>query len=98
MRKRVTTPLARVRADHVVLAGNVHLGALMPHVAGTLVPISTYVIVTAPLGERLREAIRYRGAVSDTDLADNHYRIVGGDRLMWSGALHDLARRSAAAS
>jgi hypothetical protein len=27
----------------------------------------------------------YRGAVSDTDLADNHYRIVGGDRLMWSG-------------
>ena len=33
----------------------------------------------------LREAIRYRGAVSDTDLADNHYRIVDGNRLMWSG-------------
>jgi hypothetical protein len=29
--------------------------------------------------------VLYRGAVSDTDLADNHYRIVGGDRLMWSG-------------
>ena len=27
----------------------------------------------------------FQGAVSDTDLADNHYRIVGGDRLMWSG-------------
>ena len=26
-----------------------------------------------------------RGAVSDSDLADNHYRIVDGDRLMWSG-------------
>ena len=42
-------------------------------------------VVTAPLGQRLLEAIRYRGAVSDTDLADNHYRIVGGDRLMLSG-------------
>ena len=42
-------------------------------------------IATVPLGERLAEAVQYRGAVSDTDLADNHYRIVGGDRLMWSG-------------
>jgi hypothetical protein len=41
--------------------------------------------VTAPLGPRLLEAIRYRGAVSDTDLADNHYRIVDGDRLLFSG-------------
>jgi hypothetical protein len=48
-------------------------------------PVWTYVMVTAPLGPRLLENIRYRGAVSDTDLADNHYRIVGGDRLMWSG-------------
>jgi gamma-glutamylputrescine oxidase len=37
------------------------------------------------LGERLREIISYPGAVSDTELADNHYRVVGGDRLMWSG-------------
>jgi hypothetical protein len=43
------------------------------------------VITTAPLGPRLAEAIDYRGSVSDSDLADNHYRIVGGDRLMWSG-------------
>ncbi len=27
----------------------------------------------------------YRGGVSDTRLIDNHYRIVGGDRLMWAG-------------
>ena len=74
-----------MRADHVVLAGNVHLGDVVPRVAGTLVPIWTYVMTTAPLGERLAEAIIYGGAVSDTDLANNHYRIVGGDRLMWSG-------------
>jgi gamma-glutamylputrescine oxidase len=86
VRKRITTPAARLRASHVVLAGNVGLKGLLPRVAATLVPITTYVIVTAPIDrDRLAAAVGYRGAVSDTDLADNHYRIVGGDRLMWSG-------------
>lgn len=85
VRKHVATPAGRLRADHLVLAGNVHLGGLMPRLAGTLLPVWTCVAATKPLGERLAEAIAYRGAVSDTDLADNHYRIVGGDRLMWSG-------------
>ena len=54
VRKRVVTPNARVRAAHVVLAGNVHLGELMPEVARTLVPVTTYVAATAPLGDRPR--------------------------------------------
>jgi glycine/D-amino acid oxidase-like deaminating enzyme len=85
VRKRVTTRDARVRAHHVVLAGNVHLANLMPQFAKTLLPVHTYVIVTAPLGKALHEAIQFPGAVSDTDLADNHYCMVEGDRLMWSG-------------
>ncbi len=85
VRKWVVTPAGRVRADHVVLAGNVHLGNLVPRIAGTLLPVWTYVMTSQPLGERLADAIAFRGAVSDTDLADNHYRVVGGDRLMWSG-------------
>src|SRR5713101_5643084 len=85
VRKRVTTPSGRVRASQVVLACNVHLGSLLPRIAGTLVPIWTYVITTKNLGSRLAEAVAYRGAVTDTDLADNHYRIVDGDRLLWSG-------------
>jgi glycine/D-amino acid oxidase-like deaminating enzyme len=85
VRKWVVTPSGRLRADHVVLAGNVHIGNLVPRIAGTLLPVWTYVMTSKPLGERLREVIAFRGAVSDTDIADNHYRVVGGDRLMWSG-------------
>jgi gamma-glutamylputrescine oxidase len=85
VRKRIVTPSARVRAGHIVLACNVHLGALVPRVAGTLVPIWSYVLTTVPLGPRLAESIAYRGAVTDTDLANSHYRVVGGDRLLWSG-------------
>ena len=86
VRKRVVTPHARVRAAHVVLAGNVHLGGIMPNVAQSLVPVTTYVVATAPLGEGVREAIDFAGSVSDTEWADNHYRLAG-DRLIWSGRM-----------
>jgi glycine/D-amino acid oxidase-like deaminating enzyme len=85
VRKRIATPSARVRAGHIVLAGNVHLETLMPRVVGTLIPVWAYVAVTAPLGGRLGQAIAYRGAVTDTDLSNSHYRVVDGDRLLWSG-------------
>ena len=87
VRKRVITPAGRVRAAHVVLAGNIHLGALMPRLAATLLPVTTFVMVTEPIGEILHYIVRYRGAISDTNRADNHYRIVGGDRLQWSGRM-----------
>ena len=87
IRKRVVTPSARVRAAHVVLAGNTGLGGLMPRLAVTLLPVTTYVVTTAPLGAKLAEAVAYSGAVTDTERADNHYRIVDGDRLLWSGGM-----------
>src|SRR5581483_6589263 len=87
VRKRIGTPDGRVRASHVVLAGNVHLGALVPQLAATLLPVTTFVMVTEPIGGILHDVIRFRGAVSDTNRADNRYRIVGGDRLHWSGRM-----------
>jgi glycine/D-amino acid oxidase-like deaminating enzyme len=86
VRKRVTTPSARVRAAHVVLAGNTHLDSLVPPLAATLIPVNAFVGVTEPLGERLAAAVSYGGAVSDTRYANYHYRVIGGDRLLWSGA------------
>ncbi len=85
VRKRIETPHGRLRAAHVVLAGNIGLGQLMPRLAATLLPIWTYVATTAPLGPRLLDAITYSGAISDGEGADNHYRIVDGDRLLISG-------------
>ena len=91
VRKRIVTPAARLRASKVVLAGNVNIGPLMPRLAATLLPLTTFVLVTEPIAN-LAEVIRYRGAVSDGERADNHYRIVGAanssdQRLQWSGRL-----------
>src|SRR5450631_3119008 len=87
VRKRIGTPNAKVRAGHVVLAGNIHLGTLMPRLAATLLPVSTFVLVTEPLPSVLHDVVRTRLAVSDTNRADNHYRIVGENRLQWSGRM-----------
>ena len=83
IRKRIVTPSARLRAGHIVLAGNVHLGESAQRLWQTLLPVWRYAAVTAPLGERLAEAITFQGSVTDTDSID-HFRVVDGDRLMWS--------------
>lgn len=86
VRKRIRTPRGRVRAGHVVLAGNVHLGHLFPEVSSAVLPLTTSVAVTTPL-PRLGEAITYSGAVVETRGLGNFFRIVDGDRLMWGGGL-----------
>ena len=66
-----------------MLAGNVHLGAPLRRLSETLLPISRYAAVTAPLGAQLAEAISFQGSVMDSDGVDQ-FRIVDGDRLMWA--------------
>jgi glycine/D-amino acid oxidase-like deaminating enzyme len=83
IRKRIVTPSARLRASHIVLAGNIHLGAPLRRLSETLLPVWRYAGVTAPLGTDLSEVITFKGSVADTDGID-HFRIVEGDRLMWA--------------
>jgi glycine/D-amino acid oxidase-like deaminating enzyme len=87
VRKRVQTPQGLVRAQHVVLAGSVGIGGVDAELAAAVQPIATYVAVTAPLGEKLFDAVRYTGAVADTRRAGDYYRIVADDRLMWGGRI-----------
>src|SRR3978361_1218367 len=83
IRKRIVTPSARLRASHILLAGNIHLGEPLKRLSETLLPVWRYAGVTAPLGERLANVMTFQGSVSDTVGVD-HFRIVDGDRLMWA--------------
>src|SRR5947199_3382607 len=49
VRKRVPTTGGLVRARHVVLAGSTGIAAVDEQLAETVLPISTYIAVTAPL-------------------------------------------------
>src|SRR5665213_2105254 len=94
IRKRIVTPSARLRASHIVLAGNIHLGAPLQRLSETLLPVWRYAAVTAPLGERLAEVMTFQGSVTDSDGID-HFRIVEGDRLMWASPETTWAARPA---
>ena len=83
VRKRVITPSAKLRCSNIVLAGNVHLGSPARRLSATLLPTWRYAALTAPLGDKLAEAMAFQGSVADTDGID-HYRVVDGDRLLWS--------------
>ena len=78
------TPKGAVRCDHIVLAGSALLpGSLQRRAAGAIVPVSTFIAVTEPLGDRLAAAIAFPGAVSDTRRAGNYFRVIEGGRLLW---------------
>jgi glycine/D-amino acid oxidase-like deaminating enzyme len=59
IRKRIVTPSARLRASHIVLAGNIHLGEPLRRLSETLLPVWRYAAVTAPLGEQLADVVKF---------------------------------------
>jgi gamma-glutamylputrescine oxidase len=90
VRKRIATPSAKIRANHIVLAGGVQLGQVAPQLAATVLPLTSYVAVTQPLGY-LADAITFPGGVSDLSDPNCQYRIVDWDRLVWSAGAPALA-------
>src|SRR5438067_6745032 len=57
IRKRIVPPSARLRASHIVLSGNVHLGAPSGRLSDTLLPAWRSAAGAEPLGERLGEGM-----------------------------------------
>lgn len=90
VRKRIATPSAKIRANHIVLAGSVQLGHVAPDLAATILPLTSYVAVTQPLGY-LADAITFPGGISDSSGPSSQYRIVDWDRLVWSDGATALA-------
>lgn len=83
----VTTTSGMVEAEQVVLAGSAYLGQLYPALSRAVLPVATYVVSTQGLGDALDQAIRFRGALSDTRLAGDYYRRIDEDRLLWGGRI-----------
>jgi gamma-glutamylputrescine oxidase len=84
-RKRVVTGSGEVRADHVVIACGGYIERLFWPVSAATVPIATFVMVTEPLGDRLKKAIAVPYAISDIKVPTNYYRPLADGRLLWGG-------------
>ena len=86
LRKQIATPNARVRAHHVVFAYGVPTASRLSPATGSLLPITSFLGLTEPLGNRLGVALQYAGTVSEAQCPENQFHQIG-DRLLWaSGA------------
>ena len=89
---RVRTPAGEVRCRTVVLSCGGYLARLRRRVDDAVLPIATYVMVTEPLGDRMRDVLRTPAAVYDTRFAFDYYRPLVDTRLLWGGRISVLDR------
>ena len=84
---RVVTAQGEVRAREVLVCCGGYIERLYPRLAGAILPIATYVMVTEQLGERLPTALATDAAIYDTRFAFDYYRPLPDTRLLWGGRI-----------
>lgn len=88
--KRVSTDKGRISAQHVVFCCSGYIGALFQPLARATLPVGTYVMVTEPLGDNLKKAVRAPYALADNRFAQDYYRPLPEGRLLWGGRVRAL--------
>jgi gamma-glutamylputrescine oxidase len=82
----VRTQRGKVTARFVIIACNAYLGRLVPKLHGKVMPVTSYIIATEPLGEnRARALIRDGEAVADTNFIVDYFRITSDFRMLFGG-------------
>lgn len=77
-----------VRADHLLLCGNAYLGDAVPELADKVMPVSSQVIATEPLGEeRARTLLPQNHCVEDMNFILDYYRLTADHRLLYGGGV-----------
>jgi len=75
-----------VAADHVLLASDAFTGQVAPSLAKYIGHVESFIIATAPLGERLnRDVLPCDAAVADTRHVLDYYRKSADGRMLFAG-------------
>ena len=70
----------------MVIGGNAYLGRTVPKLYGKVMPVTSYIITTEPLGEnRAKALIRDGEAVADTNFIVDYFRVTKDTRLLFGG-------------
>lgn len=82
----VKTAQGEVRCNTLVLCGNAYLGGVVRPLTPRVMPVSTQIIATEPLGEeRARELLPTDLCVEDTRYVLDYYRLSADKRLLFGG-------------
>ncbi len=89
---RIATDAGEVHADEVVVCCGGYIDRLYPALAGAILPIATYVMVTEPLGARMPQVLATDAAIYDTRFAFDYYRPLPDSRILWGGRISVRSR------
>lgn len=80
------TAQGSVSAKFMIIGCNAYIGRMMPKLYGRIMPVTSYIIATEPLGEnRAKSLIRDNDAVANTNFIVDYFRLTGDTRLLFGG-------------
>jgi gamma-glutamylputrescine oxidase len=85
-----TTPMAHtangnVTAETIIVCGNAYLGSTVPQLTSRIMPVSSQVIATEPLGNLARELIPENHCVEDANYILDYFRRTADGRILFGG-------------
>ncbi len=81
----IRTEGGEVRARTAVICGNAYLGDALPELSRRILPASTQIIATEPLGERAAALLPTDLCVEDARYILDYYRLSADGRLLFGG-------------
>jgi gamma-glutamylputrescine oxidase len=86
--KRVRTSGGSVSCRYVLICGNAYLGPQFPQISGRMMPVSSQVAVTEPLGEQRAQALLPANyCVEDANYVLDYYRRTEDNRILYGGGI-----------
>ena len=83
----VKTAQGEVHAKFVLVCGNAYIGDLLPEIGGKIMPVSTQVLATEPLGEEAAALLPSNVCVEDCNYVLDYFRRSADNRILYGGGI-----------
>ena len=83
----VKTASGEVRAKFVLVCANAYIGDLLPEIGGKIMPVSTQILATEPLGEQAAALLPSNVCVEDANYVLDYYRRTADNRILYGGGI-----------
>jgi gamma-glutamylputrescine oxidase len=81
------TAKGNIKAKHLIIGGNAYLGKTVKPLFGRVMPVTSFIVTTDPLGEaQARTLIKDNEAVADSNFILDYFRLTEDNRLLFGGA------------
>jgi gamma-glutamylputrescine oxidase len=83
----VQTAGGEVHAKHILVCANAYIGNLLPEIGGKIMPVSTQILATEPLGDQAAALLPTNLCVEDCNYVLDYFRRTQDNRLLYGGGI-----------